>query len=315
MKRQRGFALLLVFVMAAAIAITLYNELPRVAFEAQRNKEQLLIDRGEQYQRAIQLYVRKMKTYPSSIEQLEKTNQIRFLRKRYADPMTGKSEWRAIHINAGGVYTDSLTHKPPAAKGEEKSVNTFTYEAPTVGSTAPTGPADPGFPQARPSERAGMPPMPGQAPPPPADPANPNAQPQPGASPYPVIPTGVVLPPGTYTGTWSWRESSAAGPAHPTGPTAPGPIPERIARANRRRSAGSAFPAAGRERYPSAGPAFSPTGRGGSGSAAGTEPGFGNDQQHAHESAAEHASRASTNGNAARRRHRGLRQHRRANRH
>ena len=43
MKRQRGFALLLLFVMAAAIAITLYKELPRVAFEAQRNKEQLLI--------------------------------------------------------------------------------------------------------------------------------------------------------------------------------------------------------------------------------------------------------------------------------
>ena len=106
MKRQRGFALLLVFVMAAAIAITLYMELPRVAFEAQRNKEQLLIERGEQYQRAIQLYVRKLKKYPVKIEDLEETNQIRFLRKRYIDPMTGKSEWRMIHIGPGGVFTD-----------------------------------------------------------------------------------------------------------------------------------------------------------------------------------------------------------------
>jgi hypothetical protein len=216
MKRQRGFALLLVFVMAAAIAITLYNELPRVAFEAQRNREQLLIDRGEQYSRAIQLYVRKVKSYPTSIDQLEKTSEIRFLRKRYVDPMTGKSEWRAIHINAGGVYTDSLTHKPPAAKGEEKSVNNFTYEAPTVGSTAPTGPADPGFIQTRTGDR-GMP-MPGQAPQP-GDPANPQQNGQlPGASPFPVIPTGVVVPPGAY--------NPGANPAQPGQPIQPGqPFP------------------------------------------------------------------------------------------
>src|SRR5882672_5706199 len=117
---QRGFAMLLVFVLAAAVAITLYKELPRVGFEAQRDKEQLLIERGEQYSRAIQLYVRKLKKYPATIEDLEQTNQIRFLRKRYIDPMTGKSEWRMIHVVAGGVFTDSVTHKPPAAKEEQK---------------------------------------------------------------------------------------------------------------------------------------------------------------------------------------------------
>ena len=35
--QQGGFAMLLVFVMAATVAIMLYKELPRVAFEAQRN--------------------------------------------------------------------------------------------------------------------------------------------------------------------------------------------------------------------------------------------------------------------------------------
>jgi hypothetical protein len=189
MKQQRGFALLLVFVMAAAIAITLYMELPRVAFEAQRNKEALLIERGEQYQRAIQLYFRKFKKYPAKIEDLEETNQIRFLRKRYIDPMTGKSEWRLIHMGPGGVFTDSLTHKPPSKdKEEQKAVNTFTYEAPPTGSTTAPGQTDPAFPQARPSERAGFrlpgqtqPGQPGQ----PGDPTNPQQQPG-----YP--PTGVV---------------------------------------------------------------------------------------------------------------------------
>jgi hypothetical protein len=56
---QRGFALLLVFAMAAVAAIFLYMQLPRVAFEAQRDREEMLIERGKEYRRAIELYVRK----------------------------------------------------------------------------------------------------------------------------------------------------------------------------------------------------------------------------------------------------------------
>ena len=47
-KSESGFALLFIYAMAATVAVMLYMELPRVAFEAQRDKEQLLIDRGEQ---------------------------------------------------------------------------------------------------------------------------------------------------------------------------------------------------------------------------------------------------------------------------
>ena len=207
MKQERGFAMLLVFVMAAAIAITLYMEMPRVAFEAQRNKEALLIERGEQYTRAIQLYFRKFKKYPVKIEDLEETNQIRFLRKRYIDPMTGKSEWRMIHVGPRGVFTDSLTHKPPGKdKEEQKAVNTFTYEAPATGSTTLPGQGDPAFPQARPSERAGLR-FPGQVqsgqPGQPVDPTNPQQQ-QPGYPQAGVV-TGYPYPnpnqqPGAYPG-------------------------------------------------------------------------------------------------------------------
>ncbi len=42
--------------MAGAIALMLCAQLPRVAFESEREKEQVLIDRGEQFIRAIQLY-------------------------------------------------------------------------------------------------------------------------------------------------------------------------------------------------------------------------------------------------------------------
>jgi hypothetical protein len=195
-ERQKGFAMLLVFVMAASIAILLYRELPRVAFEAQRNKEALLIERGEQYSRAIQLYVRKWKKYPATMEDLESTNQVRFLRKRYIDPMTGKSEWRIVHVGPGGVFLDSLVNKPPKLeKEEQKSVNTFTYEAPTTGAALQPAQGAPGFTPVRPSERGmRMPGQPGQ----PVDPSNPQAQQQPGY-PNPNQP-GVYNPnqPGVY---------------------------------------------------------------------------------------------------------------------
>ena len=64
-REESGFALLFVFVMAAAIAITLYMEVPRIAFESQRAREQMAIDRGLQYERAIQLFYRKFQTYPA----------------------------------------------------------------------------------------------------------------------------------------------------------------------------------------------------------------------------------------------------------
>jgi hypothetical protein len=111
-RHDSGFALLLVFLMASMIAISLYMELPRVAFQAERQKEQMLIEHGEQYKRAIGLFLRTNKNsrWPASIEELESFNNHRSLRKRYIDPMTGKDEWRLIHIQ-NGVLQDSVTNK------------------------------------------------------------------------------------------------------------------------------------------------------------------------------------------------------------
>lgn len=110
-RNERGFALLFVFALAAAALVMLYLEMPRVAFEHQRDKEALLVERGEEYVRAIQLYVQKFNRYPQSIEDLETTNNIRFLRKRFRDPITGSDEWRLIHIDAAGQFVDSLVYR------------------------------------------------------------------------------------------------------------------------------------------------------------------------------------------------------------
>ncbi len=134
---ERGFALLIVFLMAAAIALMLYQQMPRVAFESERDKEDLLIDRGEQYKRAIYLYLKVNSRYPSRIEDLENTNDKRFLRKRYIDPFTGKNEWRLVHTN-GMFLTDSLVQKPPAAPGDDKNKGTSTSASNTTGATGTT---------------------------------------------------------------------------------------------------------------------------------------------------------------------------------
>jgi hypothetical protein len=106
-KRQRGSALLIVLVMAAIIAIMLYKELPISAFEAQRQKEELLVMRGGEYKRGVKLFVRKFGRFPASIDELENTNRMRFLRRKYDDPLTGKDDWRLIHAGPGGIITDS----------------------------------------------------------------------------------------------------------------------------------------------------------------------------------------------------------------
>jgi hypothetical protein len=106
-RSESGLALLLVLVMAAAIAMALYIEIPRVAFESQRSREQLFLDRGLAYKRAVQLFYRKYRTYPQTLDDLQTARNIRFLRQRYADPLTGQ-DYRLIHVGPGGILTDSV---------------------------------------------------------------------------------------------------------------------------------------------------------------------------------------------------------------
>jgi hypothetical protein len=105
--RERGSALLIVFVFAAIVAISLYMEMPVAAFEAQRQKEQLLMSRGKEYAHAVKLFVRKTGHYPASLKELEDTNRMRFLRHQFKDPFTGKNDWRLLHAGPNGAIIDS----------------------------------------------------------------------------------------------------------------------------------------------------------------------------------------------------------------
>jgi type II secretory pathway pseudopilin PulG len=94
---EAGYMLLAVVVMVALVLIALAVAAPVVARDLRRDKEVESQHRAEQYVRAIQLYYRKNKSYPPSIKALENTNNVRYLRQEYVDPLTGKSDWRLIH--------------------------------------------------------------------------------------------------------------------------------------------------------------------------------------------------------------------------
>lgn len=104
---QRGYVLLAVMLLITLLLLTLSIELPRIAQQIKREKEEELIHRGNEYKNAIRKFYRKNGRYPLTLDDLEKANNLRFLRKRYKDPFTGKDDWRLLHVgeiqlNVGG---------------------------------------------------------------------------------------------------------------------------------------------------------------------------------------------------------------------
>ncbi len=95
--RERGYILLMLMLFVTLLAIAAAAVAPSIAFRVRRDREEELIHRGVQYSRAIRRYVKKTGRYPSRLEELENTNNIRFLRKRYKDPITGK-DFKLLHV-------------------------------------------------------------------------------------------------------------------------------------------------------------------------------------------------------------------------
>ncbi|HLK48218.1 MAG TPA: hypothetical protein VKT49_08790 [Bryobacteraceae bacterium] len=255
MKKRRGdsgFAMLLVFLMAATIALTLYMEIPRVAFQSQRQKEQLLIERGEQYKRAIQLFVRTNGRYPGDLKDLESFNNRRFLRHKFIDPMTGKDDWRLVHIN-NGVLTDSVLNKQKPGDANQQPASTagqYVGEQAGLGVALPQGQqtVNPALTRRRASDGGAAPaagpdgqPLPGQMLPGQVFPAQPGAQPLTGQFPSQQFPGGAV--PGVIPGQ---PMPAPGGPPQPfqAAQTFPGQVPGQPAQMNPNQVQAQPFPGA-----------------------------------------------------------------------
>ena len=142
---QQGYVLLVLLLVVALLLIGMWAVLPNTSTELRRAKEEELIHRGVQYERAIRNYHRKYGTYPANIEQLEDTNHIRFLRKRYKDPITGK-DFRLLHV--GEVQLPLTT--PSAAANQstsgESPASAFVTVKDPADQTTPSGPTFGGGP-------------------------------------------------------------------------------------------------------------------------------------------------------------------------
>ena len=93
---EEGYILVAVMFLLAILVISMAVAVPKIKEDIQRDREVETMHRGKQYARAIKLYYKKFNAYPPNMDALVMTNQIRFLRKKYTDPMTGKADWKPI---------------------------------------------------------------------------------------------------------------------------------------------------------------------------------------------------------------------------
>jgi type II secretory pathway pseudopilin PulG len=93
---EQGYVMLIAIFLMALLVISLAIAAPQIAKSIQRDRDLETYHRGMQYRRAVQLYYRKFHAYPPNTDALVKTNDIRFLRKKYVDPITNKVDWKPV---------------------------------------------------------------------------------------------------------------------------------------------------------------------------------------------------------------------------
>jgi type II secretory pathway pseudopilin PulG len=102
---EEGYVLLAAIFFLALLVLSLSVAAPQIAKSIQRDRDLETFHRGMQYRRAVQLYYRKFHAYPPNADALVKTNNIRFLRKSYIDPITGQNDWKPIMFGQNKVPT------------------------------------------------------------------------------------------------------------------------------------------------------------------------------------------------------------------
>jgi type II secretory pathway pseudopilin PulG len=99
---EEGYVLLTLLLVVALMGIFALAAATPIKFELRREREEEMIHRGVQYSRAIRAYYKKFGRYPTRLEDLDNTNNLRYLRKHYKDPITGK-DFKLLHYGDPGV--------------------------------------------------------------------------------------------------------------------------------------------------------------------------------------------------------------------
>jgi type II secretory pathway pseudopilin PulG len=122
---ESGYILITLIFFVAILAISLATILPSIKQEILRDREEEMIHRGTQYTRAVRLYFKKNGRYPAKIEDLENTNNLRFLRKRYKDPTvkgeeSAEADFKILRFGDPDVHL-TLGGQAPTAPGLQGS--------------------------------------------------------------------------------------------------------------------------------------------------------------------------------------------------
>jgi len=125
--------LVVVVFMLAILMLSLIVAAPLVKKDIQRDREIETMHRGKQYARAVKLYYKKFGAYPPNVDALVNTNEIRFLRKKYVDPTTGKEDWKIIRFGQQKTQTLGFFGQPLAGAATPLAGTGLTGGVPGLG--------------------------------------------------------------------------------------------------------------------------------------------------------------------------------------
>jgi hypothetical protein len=130
---RSGYVLMAIMFFMTLLMIGLMATAPAMKTEIQRDREVEMIHRGAQYSRAIKKYFKKFGRYPTSIDQLKETNNIRFLRREYKDPMSPDGTWRMLHVGDVKLGPTSSIGTPVSAMGTGGGASANANQSGTLG--------------------------------------------------------------------------------------------------------------------------------------------------------------------------------------
>lgn len=140
---QRGYAMAALLVAIAVMGVLMAAAMPAWKTLVQRDREDELVFRGEQYARAVGLFQRKFAgAFPPSVELLV---QQKFLRKAYKDPITG-SDFQVLYQNTAMAVPGQAGQVMPGQPGSGAAASSRPGQIANPGlAPGPTGPG-PGLP-------------------------------------------------------------------------------------------------------------------------------------------------------------------------
>jgi type II secretory pathway pseudopilin PulG len=140
---QRGYAMAALLVSMSVMAVLMGAALPVWSHATQREREEELIWRGEQYRRAIMLFQRKYaNTFPPTVDILV---EQKFLRKKYKDPVTD-DEFQIIPVGGAQPGVPGLGGAAGGNKpGTTQPGGANPGAAPLGAGAKPGGPSGSGF--------------------------------------------------------------------------------------------------------------------------------------------------------------------------